>query len=54
MISLLYASTCFGQYVLITRGVKIVLYSAWYHHTCRWPSGVRDGLLQSVTIPDAV
>jgi len=19
--------------------VKIVLYSIWYHHTCRWPSG---------------
>ena len=19
--------------------VKIVLYSVWYHHTCRWPSG---------------
>jgi len=18
--------------------VKIVLYSIWYHHTCRWPS----------------
>jgi len=18
--------------------VKIVLYSTWYHHTCRWPS----------------
>ena len=18
--------------------VKIVLYSLWYHHTCRWPS----------------
>ena len=21
--------------------VKIVLYSIWYHHTCRWPSGVQ-------------
>ena len=20
------------------QGVKIVLYSIWYHHTCRWPS----------------
>ena len=19
--------------------VNIVLYSIWYHHTCRWPSG---------------
>ena len=26
--------------------VKIVLYSIWYHHTCRWPSGaqVESGL----------
>jgi len=22
--------------------VKIVLYSIWYHHTCRWPSGVQS------------
>jgi len=22
--------------------VKIVLYSIWYHHTCRWPSGAQD------------
>ena len=21
--------------------VKIVLYSIWYHHTCRWPSGAQ-------------
>jgi len=45
--------------------VKIVLYSIWYHHTCRWLSGVQvesgvlstcapDGHLQSVMIPDAV
>ena len=26
--------------------VKIVLYNLWYHHTCRWPSGARDGHLQ--------
>jgi len=29
--------------------VKTVLYSIWYHHTCRWPSGAhyaRDGHLQ--------
>ena len=25
--------------------VKIVLYSLWYHHTYRWPSGARDGHL---------
>ena len=46
------------------QAVKIVLYSIWYRHTCRWPSGARvesplatcapDGHLQSVTIPDAV
>jgi hypothetical protein len=23
------------------REVKIVLYSIWYHHTCRWQSGAR-------------
>jgi len=44
--------------------VKIVLYSIWYRHTCRWPSGEQvergplsrapDGHLQSVTIPDAL
>ena len=21
--------------------VKIALYSIWYHHNCRWPSGVQ-------------
>jgi len=21
---------------------KIVLYSIWYHHTCRWPSRAQD------------
>jgi len=26
--------------------VKIVLYSIWYHHTCRWPSRAWDGYLQ--------
>ena len=25
--------------------VKIVLYSLWYHHICRWPSRARDGHL---------
>ena len=41
--------------------VKIVLYSLWYHHTCRWPSGgrVEWGLCTGwpptgVMIPDAV
>ena len=26
--------------------VKIVLYSIWYRHTCRWPSGAPEGHLQ--------
>jgi len=46
--------------------VKILLYSIWYHHTCRWPSGAQVGSNQSalnlhmgrpptgVMIPDAV
>jgi len=46
--------------------VKIVLYSIWYRHTCRWPSDaqVERGLVvinlctgrprTGVTIPDAV
>jgi len=21
--------------------VRIILYSIWYHHTCRWPSGAQ-------------
>ena len=30
--------------------VKIVLYSIWYHHTYRWPSGaqVENALLEPV------
>jgi len=44
--------------------VKIVLYSIWYRHICRWPSGaqIERGILNlwtgrpptNVTIPDAV
>ena len=32
------------------QAVRIVLYSIWYHHTCRWPSGaqVERGLCQPV------
>ena len=26
------------------RQVKIVLYSIWYHHTCRWPSRAQSSL----------
>jgi len=41
------------------QAVKIVLYSIWYRHTCRWPYRAqvergRDGHLQSAMIPDAV
>ena len=35
---------CFSMFrALCThhRWVKIVLYSIWYHHTCRWPSGAQ-------------
>ena len=31
----------FRAHVLIVRRVKIVLYSLWYHHTYRWPSGTQ-------------
>jgi len=24
--------------------IKIVLYSIWYQHTCRWPSGAQSSL----------
>jgi len=54
----------FGALCAHHQNVKIVLYSIWYHHTCRWPSGAQverllstcapDGHLQSVMIPDAV
>ena len=36
---------------------KIVLYSIWCHHNCRWPSGAqveRGRPLIGVMIPDAV
>jgi len=29
------ASTCFEHYCAHHQGVKIVLYSIWYYHTCR-------------------
>jgi len=41
--SLLYASTCFEHYCAHLQEVKIVLYSIWYHHTCRWPSRAQVG-----------
>ena len=57
---MLYASTCFEHYYAHHQKVKIVLYSIWYHHTCRWPSGAQSSLNPCterpptvVTIPDA-
>ena len=40
-----HACTCFEHHVLIVRRSKIVLYSLWYHNTCRWQSGARDAHL---------
>jgi len=41
--------------------VKIVLYSIWYRHTCKWPYGAQSSLNlwtgrppTGVTIPDVV
>jgi len=42
--------------------VKTVLYSIWYRHTCRWPSGAQVSSLNlrtgrpptGVMMPDAV
>ena len=43
--------------------VKVVLYSIWYDHTCRWPSRAQDESVLNlhtgrpptgVLIPDAV
>ena len=39
IISLLYSSTCFEHCCAHHQKVKTVLYSIWYRHTCRWPSG---------------
>jgi len=30
--------------------VKIVLYSIWYHHTCRWPSGAQVEMLYNTIL----
>jgi len=35
------ASTCFEHCCAHHEEVKLVLYSIWYHHTCRWPSGAQ-------------
>ena len=60
IISLLYTSTCFEQ-CAHHQEVKIVLYSIWYRHTCRWPSRAQSSLYlctgcppTGVMIPDAV
>jgi len=31
----------FRAHVVIVRRAKIILYSLWYHHTYRWPSGAQ-------------
>jgi len=36
VISLLCASTCFDHCSAHHQEVKIILYSIWYRHTCRW------------------
>ena len=54
-INLLNASTCFKHYCARQQGVKIMLYSIWYHHTYRWPSGAQvEGALSplSTCAPD--
>jgi len=40
--------------VLIIRRSKLYYTASGIVTLCRWPSGVPDGHLQSVTIPDAV
>ena len=42
IISLFQASKCF-EYMCSSSGGKIILYSLWYHHTCRWPSRAQIG-----------
>ena len=32
--------------------VQIVLYSIWYHHTCRWPSVAQVERVLSTCVPD--
>ena len=36
------------------REVKIVLYSIWYHHTCRWPSSAQSSLYLCSGVPRGV
>ena len=42
--SLFHASTCFEHCCAHRQEAKIVLYSIWYHHTYRWPSGAQSSL----------
>ena len=53
-ISLFHASTCFKHHVLIIRRSKLYYTASGIITLCRWPSGARDGHLQSVMIPKAV
>ena len=38
--SLFHTPTCF-EHMCSSSEVKTVLYSLWYHHTYRWPSGAQ-------------
>jgi len=40
----------FGALFAHHQEVKIVLYSIWYHHTCRWPSGAKVGRVLSQSV----
>jgi len=40
----LFLFTCFEHSCAHHQEVKIVLYSIWYPHTCRWPSGAQSYL----------
>ena len=46
------APTCFEHCCVHHQEVKIVLYSIWYHHTCRWPSGAQFERRPSTCTPD--
>jgi len=43
-------STCFEHCCAHHQEVKIVLYSIWYRHTCRWPSRARGVHVSSTAV----
>jgi len=45
IISLLYSSTCFENYVLIIRQSKLYYTTCGIITLCRWPSGAQDGMI---------